>query len=102
MARYWGNKKELKIIKESLPMEYGSIINWNKKYGDLIFLANTGVLIFPNFWNEKPVKGMHGYDGKDKEMKAFYLLNQEGENKNLKAEELHKILNEIRKRKQSS
>jgi hypothetical protein len=48
------------------------------------------------------VKGMHGYDGKDKEMKAFYLLNQEGENKNLKAEELHKILNEIRKRKQSS
>lgn len=99
MARYWGDKKELEKIKKKIPIEYGKIIKWNKKYGDLIFLADTGVLIFPNFWNDKPVKGMHGYDGKDKEMKAFYLLNQTGENKNLKAEELHKILNDIRKRK---
>lgn len=102
MARYWGEKKELEKIKNKLPLKEGKIIKWNKKYGDLIFLANTEVLIFPNFWNDKPVKGMHGYDGEDKEMKAFYLLDKNGENKNLKAEELHEILNEIRKRKQSS
>ena len=102
MARYWGKKEELEKIKNKLPLKEGKIIKWNKKYGDLIFLANTGVLIFPNFWNDKPVKGMHGYDGEDKEMKAFYLLDKTGENKNLKAEELHEILNEIRKRKQPS
>ena len=42
---------------------------------------------------------MHGYDGKHKDMKAFYLVNNTGEKKNLKAEELHQILNEIRKRR---
>lgn len=99
MARYWGKESDLKNVIKNLPMNSGKIIEWDKKYGDLIFLVNTGVLIFPNFWNNKPVKGMHGYDGKHKDMKAFYLLNKTGEKKNLKAEELHQILNEIRRRK---
>src|SRR3989344_5050226 len=64
MARYWGD--DLKDIIKNLPMNDGKIINWNKKYGDIIFLADTGVLTFPNFWNDKPVKCMHGYDGKHK------------------------------------
>ena len=66
---------------------------------DLIFLVNTGVLIFPDFWNENIVKGMHGYDGKHQDMKAFYLLNENGKKEDLKVEELHKILNGIRKRR---
>lgn len=92
MARYWGDEKELKIIKEKLPLGYGKIINWNKKYGDLIFLADTGILIYPNFWNEKQIKAMHGYDGKHKDMKAFYIIKKEGNGKDLKAEELHEEL----------
>ncbi|MEK6914113.1 MAG: alkaline phosphatase family protein [Nanoarchaeota archaeon] len=99
MARYWGKEEELEDIIKKLPLNDGKIIKWDKKYGDLIFLVDTGILIFPNFWNDKPVKGMHGYDGKNKDMKAFYLLNKTGLKKNLKTEELHQILNEIRKRK---
>ena len=95
MARYWGSKEELEKIKEKLPLKDGKIIEWDEKYGQLIFLANTGLLIFPNFWNKKLVKAMHGYDGQHEDMKAFYLLNKIGEKKNLKVEELHEILNEI-------
>ena len=97
MARYWGSDEELSRIKKRLPFEYGKIIEWDKKYGDLIFLVNTGVLIFPDFWNGKPVRGMHGYDGQHKDMKAFYLLNKKGKKEDLKVEKLHEILNEIRK-----
>ena len=92
MARYWGNIKELEDIKKKFPLKYGKIIEWDKKFGDLIFLANTNVLIFPNFWNEKPVKAMHGYDGKHKDMKAFYIIKKNGREKNLDAKELHKEL----------
>ena len=98
MARYWGSEKEIEEIKDKLPMRDGRLVRWNKEYGDLIFLANTGVLIFPDFWNDKPVKGMHGYDGQHTEMKAFYLLDMDGSKVNLKAKELHEILNGIRAR----
>ena len=94
IARYWGDKEELEKIKKQLSTEDGNIIKWDKKYGDLIFLANTSILIFPNFWNKKPVKAMHGYDGKSKDMKAFYLIKKPGIGKDLKVEELHEILKE--------
>ncbi len=100
MARYWGNKEELMQIKEKLPLKYGKIIKWNEKYGQLIFLANTGVLIFPNFWNKELVKAMHGYDGKHKDMKAFYILKKSGNKKNLKAEKLHEELENYKKQLQ--
>lgn len=35
----------------------------NNCYGDYFWIANEGVLIFPDFFhNQKPYKGMHGYD----------------------------------------
>ncbi len=94
MARYWGQKPQF-------DSRDGKWIEWkDKKYGEHIFLANSGVLILPNYWQGKnPVKAMHGYDGKDKEMKAIYLLNREGIKKNLKVEELHKIFLEIKNKK---
>ncbi len=96
MARYWGSEEELNRIKKSLPLDKGKILNWhNKKFGELIFLADTGVLIYPNFWDNEPSKAMHGYDGKDKEMKAFYMIKKEGKKKDLKVIELNKILIEM-------
>jgi len=57
MARYWGNKEELKIIEGKLPLDDGEILDWpDKRFGDLIFLAKTGRLIYPNFWDKKKVK----------------------------------------------
>ena len=99
MARYWGNKDELEKIREKLPLEHGRFIEWNNKYGDLIFLANPGVLFSPNFWNEKPVKAMHGYNGKHKDLKALYILKKYGGKKDLTSEELHELLNSYKKQK---
>lgn len=97
MARYWGNQEEFEEVKKRLPLEFGKIIKWqDKRYGELIFLADTGVLISPNYWQgKKIIKAMHGYDGKDKEMKAFYLIKKKGKRKNLKVKELHKIFMNI-------
>lgn len=89
-ARYWGEKPDFKCPD-------GKWIEWKeKRYGDYIFLANPGVLIFPNYWQkEKPVKAMHGYNPECKDMNAFYILNRKGKKKNLKAEELNKIFEEF-------
>ncbi len=101
MARYWGGKKELEDIKKELPLKDGKILDWPyKKFGDLIFLANTGVLISPNYWQgNKKVRAMHGYNGKNREMKAFYIIKNKGKRKDLKVEELHKIFEEMLKEK---
>jgi hypothetical protein len=101
MARYWGSKEELEKIKRELPLKDGKIIEWpDKRFGQLIFVAKTGVLILPNFWQGgKKVKAMHGYDGKHKEMKAFYIINKKGKKKDLKVEQLHEIFKKmLRKR----
>ncbi len=91
MARYWGEKPDF-------DSKDGKWIEWvDKSYGDFIFLANSGVLILPNYWQGKiPVKAMHGYDGKSKDMKAFYLIKKEGKKKNLKIKELHEIFMDIK------
>ena len=94
MARYWGDKKELEKIKKNLPIKKGKIINWkDKRFGDLIFLANQGVLISPNFWQGKRiVKAMHGYDGKNRELKGIYILKKDGKRKNLSVIQLNEVL----------
>ena len=89
-ARYWKEKPNFNL-------DDGKWINWgDKRYGDYIFLANPGILILPNFWQGKhPIKAMHGYDPKCKEMNAIYILNKNGKKKNLKVEGLHKIFTEM-------
>jgi hypothetical protein len=92
MARYWGGKKELENIRKKLPLNKGKIINCkNKIYGELIFLANSGVLISPNYWQgSKKIKGMHGYNPKQKDMKGIYIINKQGSKKDIDTFELHK------------
>ncbi|MEK6913530.1 MAG: alkaline phosphatase family protein [Nanoarchaeota archaeon] len=90
MARYWGEKPKFSS-------KDGKWINWkDKKYGEHIFLANPGVLIFPNYWQGKiPVKAMHGYDGKNPELKGIYIAKRSGSKKNIKPEELNRIIKEM-------
>lgn len=86
LARYWGNIED---IKNKLPLNKGKIIKWNKKYGDLIFLANPGIIISPNYLQGKKVaKAMHGYN---KGCEGFYILQKEGKRKDLDMKELHKL-----------
>jgi len=91
MARYWGEKPNFNS-KEGKWIEAN-----NKKYGECIFLANEGNLILPNYWQGRtPVKAMHGYSGKGKDMKAFYIIRKEGKKQNIKVDELHKIFLEMK------
>lgn len=76
MARIWPrNRKAKSTLREILSrLRDGRILDEqdyrdnrirfpHNKYGELIFLANPGVLISPNFFQGScPVKGMHGYD----------------------------------------
>jgi hypothetical protein len=91
-ARYWGEKP-------NFDSNDGKWIEWeDKRYGEHIFLANPGVLILPNYWQgNMPVKAMHGYSPKCKDMNAVYILNREGKKKNLKVGELNKIFMQMLK-----
>lgn len=77
MSRFWFNSSKAQKYIETMLKEdcrkYGRILD-NKDYsyyhfnvkrsirGDILFLCNPGVLIFPNFHNRDiPEKGMHGY-----------------------------------------
>ncbi len=85
-ARYWGEAPNF----ETKDGEWIEIED--KKYGEHIFLANPGVLIFPNYWQKKnPVKAMHGYNPKCKDMNGIYILNKKGKRKDVEVEELHRI-----------
>ncbi|MAH03443.1 hypothetical protein CMI39_01510 [Candidatus Pacearchaeota archaeon] len=90
MARFWFFNKDIKkqvlsILEEH--EDYGKILSKQDKknlkidfnnnlYGDEIFLLNSGTLLYPNFFNNSPVKGMHGYDLSDKNEIAFFTMNK--------------------------
>jgi len=55
---------------------YG-IAGCDPRNAELIFLADPGVLIFPNFFQARgdPIKGMHGYDPDCPDNLGFFLLH---------------------------
>jgi predicted AlkP superfamily pyrophosphatase or phosphodiesterase len=75
MARFWffDENAESKITEAIHSLHGGHVLTLEERtkyhlqyghnrFGDLIFLADPGVLVFPNFYQSKePVKGMHGY-----------------------------------------
>lgn len=62
------------FIDEQLARE-NSIPIHDRRYGDLIWRANVGVLIFPDYFHDLRThnKGMHGYDSNHDAMKGFFL-----------------------------
>lgn len=47
----------------------------DRKYGELFFLADPGVLICPSFMGETMLAGMHGYDPGHKDSVAMFASN---------------------------
>ena len=45
-------------------------------FGELIFLADEGVLIAPSHMSERPIRGMHGYHPQAKQSYAMLCTNQ--------------------------
>lgn len=89
MARFWffSERAETLIIDMLDNMECGHIISQEEKdryhlnyshnkFGDIIFLVDPGVLIFPNFYqNRNPVKGMHGYAPETPEQQSTLVIH---------------------------
>ena len=89
MARFWlfSDMAESLIVDLLDNIEGGHILEQEEKdkyhlnyshnkFGDIIFLVDPGVLIFPNFYqSKKPVKGMHGYAPETPEQQSALLIH---------------------------
>ena len=77
MARFWFFHREAETairaalrdvsggrILEPAELKQFGIAGCDRRNGEMIFLADPGVLLFPNFFQAggQPIKGMHGYD----------------------------------------
>jgi len=89
MARFWFfNKRARELITACLqPIPQGRILPDaelerlhclfpDRYFGELIFLANEGVLIVPSHMAERPIRAMHGYHPDNKHSHAALLTNQ--------------------------
>ena len=63
-----------RFINEQMGKEYSIPID-DRRYGDLIWWANNGVLLFPDYFHDQLTHntGMHGYDSNHDDMKGFFL-----------------------------
>jgi predicted AlkP superfamily pyrophosphatase or phosphodiesterase len=63
-----------RFVDERISAEYAIPIR-DRRYGDLIWWANNGVLLFPDYFHDRYThnKGMHGYDSNHPDMKGFLL-----------------------------
>ena len=88
LARFWFiNNESKRVIEDAIgSLEGGRLITEEERqiyricyshnrFGELIWWANGGTLILPNFWQgRKPVKGMHGYRREVAQNHAGFLL----------------------------
>jgi predicted AlkP superfamily pyrophosphatase or phosphodiesterase len=107
MARFWFfdeevKKRVLNILKKSkkghiLTKKEKEKYNLNFKnnfYGDEIFLMNKGGLILPNFFQNQPIRGAHGYSISDIEEKTFFITNLKSK-KSLQMKDLFNLVRGI-------
>jgi len=90
MARFWAESSILTKITEILSnLGFGRILtNFDLEryhapklqcYGDLIYLADPGVVILPNYYQGyDKIKGMHGYDPFTSEMNTIFIIYHKG------------------------
>jgi Type I phosphodiesterase / nucleotide pyrophosphatase len=88
MARFWLlSERAQQAIPPALAVErQGRVLTGSelrtfgcdfpdRRYGEVLFLLNPGVLLCPSFMGARPIKGMHGYDPSDPHSAASYLSN---------------------------
>jgi len=92
MARFWFFNHEAKetIVAELNKKEYGRILSKDElkaygcyfedeRYGQIVFLMNTGAVINPSFMGSNAPEGMHGFGVDDGAMDAMLVSNQKVE-----------------------
>ena len=88
MARFWFFKDKVRegVTQALAGISQGSIVSdeqlafWgcdfpDRKYGELFFLLNPGVLLCPSFMGEKPLAAMHGYAPEHADSVAAFMSN---------------------------
>jgi hypothetical protein len=89
MARFWFfNRKARKLVCRCLDdVTWGRVLPDHelgqlhclfpdRRFGELIFLVQEGVLIVPSHMGERPLRAMHGYHPADPHSYAALLTNQ--------------------------
>ncbi|MFA6635892.1 MAG: alkaline phosphatase family protein [Candidatus Omnitrophota bacterium] len=89
MARFWFSNENARENMTTLLKKkpYGRILSRedllrhgvyfdDDRYGETIFLMNTGTVITPSFMGNKAPCGMHGYDPDDKKMDAMLVSTE--------------------------
>jgi len=76
-VEFWFKNKDAKkkVIELLKNLKYGKIVNQKEFHlntGSLIFLADFKTGFYPNFFSEKRLKAMHGWN--PKEQKSYYVL----------------------------
>ena len=96
MVRFWflrkGVEKDVGKVLEGLRgghalsgHEIKDVYRLPEKHCDMIFLADPGILVSPNYFQgSASVKSMHGWDVRHKDQLAFYLLKSPGKKKDAK------------------
>jgi hypothetical protein len=65
-----------RIVPDEELVDLGTLFP-DRYFGEVIFLAQEGVLIVPSHMGAKPIRGMHGYHPADRHSYAALCTNQE-------------------------
>jgi hypothetical protein len=91
MVRFWfyhqGAEQAVRTAFKNIPggrlldvaqMKHFGIAGCDRRNGELYFLADPGVLLFPNFFqgDGEPIKGMHGYDPDCADNLGIFVLHR--------------------------
>lgn len=83
-ARFWGDSKAMDYIRDMLAeVKGGRFLTGDditrlglrfkdNRYGDLFWVCDDGQVLSPNFFDETPTRGAHGYIPGDKSGYAFF------------------------------
>lgn len=75
IVRLLSNHPKGRLLSEAELKSFGVYFE-DRKYGDLIFLMNSGIQIVPSFMGIKMVKSMHGYHPSDPDSFAALSSNR--------------------------
>lgn len=89
MARFWYMHDEARqkiearlnslhvgrLLPDAKLIEEG-VFFFDRRYGESVFLMNSGILIIPSFMGLNPIPGMHGYDPEDPSSYAMICSNR--------------------------
>jgi hypothetical protein len=63
----------------------------DEKYGDLIYIIKPGIMFFPDFFNLKKKRGMHGYQNTIEEQKGMMVCIGDVESRQIESMHLYEV-----------